>query len=131
MRLPEGVTLNDLRNVYNSRKRQEKLYANARRNRRPYNTNAVVREQNIRRRIQQASGLPLQQFAALYRRYANIRNANNNARLRRVAGKFRAGGRVSVMRPILERQLGTIIGRNFGNNLRRSVYRNASPIRRR
>jgi hypothetical protein len=45
MRLPEGVTLKMLQNVYNSRKRQEKIYSNARRNKVPYNANAAAAEQ--------------------------------------------------------------------------------------
>ena len=130
LRLPEGVTLKMLSNIYNSRKRQEKIYKNAKKNKVPYNANAVAAEMNFRRGIQVASGLSVQQLANYYHRYMNLREANQGHRIRRAAGKFKAGGSVSVLRPALRRELGGF-GNNYGNILRSVAYRNASPIRRR
>jgi hypothetical protein len=130
MRLPPGLTLRMLSNIYNSRKRQEKIYKNAKKSKVPYNANAVSAELNFRRGIQVASGLPVQQLANYYHRYMNIREANQRHRVRRAAGKFKAGGSVSVVRPALRRELGAF-GNNYGNILRSVAYRNASPIRRR
>jgi len=134
MRLPPGLTLRMLSNIYNSRRRQEKIYKNAKKSKVPYNANAVSAELNFRRGIQVASGLPVQQLANYYHRYMNIREANQRRRknnlVRRAAGRFKAGGSVSVVRPALRRELGGF-GNNYGNILRSVAYRNASPIRRR
>ena len=122
MRLPPGLTLRMLSNFYNSRKRQGNMYHpqagggnNNSNSNYEYNANAVAAEQNFRRGIQVASGLSQRQFANYYRRYANLREANQRRRknnlVRRGAGKFKAGGSVRAVRPALRRELGA-----FGNN---------------
>jgi len=136
MRLPQGLTLNMLRNFYNSRKRQGNMYnsgSNSNSNA-GYNANAVQAEINFRRGIIAASGVSQQQFVNYYHRYGNLREANQRRRknnlVRRAAGKFKAGLGVAALRPALRRELENF-AKNYGNMIRRTRYRNASPIRRR
>ena len=99
MRLPEGVTLKMLQNVYNSRKRQEKIYSNARRNKVPYNANAAAAEQAFRRGIQVASGLNERTFANYYHKYMNLRKANQRKRTLSVARQWRTKSAVRKTMP--------------------------------
>jgi len=126
MRLPPGLTLQMLSNFYNSHKRHWKMINNGIKN----NSNAIREEMRTRQRIITNSGLSAPRFVNYFHRYSKLRKANKNLRIRRGAGKFRAGGSVSVLRPALRRELGAF-GNNYGNILRSVAYRNASPIRQR
>jgi len=135
MRLPPGLTLHMLKNFYNSRKRQGNMYhpppggGNNNNSNWEYDQNAVQAEMNFRRGIVAASGLSTARFVNYYHRYGNLREANQRHRVRRAAGKFKAGRSITALRPALRKQLGAF-GNNYANLLKGPVYRNASPIRR-